>query len=382
MIEYPDRLGYYQVGNLKYYSKLEAIEAQQRTGIHPHWNFNEAVYGSYNWTVEPDISITELYKQRAQQIRDTYDYVVLMYSGGADSFNVLNSFLSNDIKIDEIASFTNYEATGDRENYLNAEIFRVSIPLVEELKNKFTWLKHRVLDLTQMTIDFFGQEQNKFNWIYELNFMFNPNAASRESLPLKIKEWADIINSGKKFCILWGHDKPRMSYQNGKFIFRFIDIIDNACTVKSISGQQPYTDELFYWSPSCPKIVIKQAHLIKNYLNSGDVSELPFVSTEKSDLAFKTVNGVKYWLSNHGVHSLIYPGWNINTFSLGKPASGIITPRDSWFFSIDDHHTIKYNYRVGIEKLWQLVPDYWKNNPSDLSPGLIGCWSRDYYLDQ
>ena len=239
MIEYPDRLGYYQVGNLKYYSKLEAIEAQQRTGIHPHWNFNEAVYGSYNWTVEPDISITELYKQRAQQIRDTYDYVVLMYSGGADSFNVLNSFLSNDIKIDEIASFTNYEATGDRENYLNAEIFRVSIPLVEELKNKFTWLKHRVLDLTQMTIDFFGQEQNKFNWIYELNFMFNPNAASRESLPLKIKEWADIINSGKKFCILWGHDKPRMSYQNGKFIFRFIDIIDNACTVKSIYGQQP-----------------------------------------------------------------------------------------------------------------------------------------------
>jgi len=211
--------------------------------------------------------------------------------------------------------------------------------------------------------------------------MFNPNAASRESLPLKVKEWADIINSGKKFCIVWGHDKPRLSYQNGKFIFRFIDTIDNACTVKSISGQQPYTDELFYWSPSCPKIVIKQAHLIKNYLNSGNVSKLPFVSTEKSDLAFKTVNGVKYWLSNHGVHSLIYPGWDINTFSLGKPSSGIITPRDSWFFSIDNHHTIKYNYQVGIEKLWQLVPDYWKNNPSDLSKGFKGCWSRDYYLD-
>jgi hypothetical protein len=376
----PNPLGCYRLGDAIFYSKLEAIEMHTKTGIHPHWDFNEAVYESYNWTVEPDIAITELYRQRAQQIRDSYDYVVLMYSGGADSFNVLNTFLSNDIKIDEIASFINYEATSDRDNYLNAEIFRVSIPTVEELKNKFTWLKHRILDLTQLTIGFFEQEQNKFNWIYELNSMFNPNAVSRESLPLKVKEWADIINSGKKFCILWGHDKPRISYHDGKFVFKFVDIVDNACTVKSIAGQQPYRDELFYWSPDCPKIVIKQAHLIKNYLNSGDVSKLPFVSTEKSDLAFKTVNGVKYWLNNHGVHSLIYPGWDINTFSLGKPASAIITPRDSWFFSIDNHHTIKYNYRVGMEKLWQLVPDYWKNNPADLSKGLKGCWSKEYIL--
>ena len=107
---------------------------------------------------------------------------------------------------------------------------------------------------------------------------------------------------------------------------------------------------------------------------------MPFVSTKKSDLAFKTVNGIKYWLSNHGIHSLIYPGWDINTFSLGKPASAIITPRDSWFFSIDNHHTVKHNYQVGMEKLWQLVPNYWKNDPADLSKGFKGCWSKEYTL--
>jgi hypothetical protein len=303
-----------------------------------------------------------------------------MYSGGADSFNVLNTFLSNDISIDEIASFTNYEATSEKDNYLNAEIFRVSIPTIEELKNKFPWLNHRILDLTSMTIDFFSQTENKFNWIYELNTMFNPNAVSRESLGLKVKEWADIIHSGKKLCILWGHDKPRIRYQNGRFAFRFIDVVDNACTVKSISGQQPYNDELFYWTPDCPEIVIKQSHVIKNYLDRNDLTDLQFVSTEKSDLAFKTINGINYWLSNHGVHSLIYPGWDISTFSLGKPASAILSPRDSWFFNIDNHHTIKHNYQVGIDKLWQMVPDYWKNNPADLSKGFKGCWSKEYWL--
>jgi len=33
-----------------------------------------------------------------------------------------------------------------------------------------------------------------------------------------------------------------------------------------------------------------------------------------------------------------------------------------------------------MEKLWQLMPDYWKNNPADLSKGFKNCWSREYIL--
>lgn len=378
---YPNRLGVYNVGDVKFHSKLEAIDMHTKTGIHPHWDFNEAVYSCYDWTTEPTESISELYKQRAQQLRNDYDYIVLMYSGGADSFNVLDTFLSNNIKLDEVASFINYDATNNKENYLNSEIFKVSVPTVDQLKDVYPWLTHRLIDLTQLTVDFFNHTQNKFDWIYKLNMAFNPNAASRESLPLKIKEWRDLIDAGKKFCILWGHDKPRIAHQDNKFLFRFIDIIDNACTVKSIAGEQPYADELFYWSPAKPEIVIKQSHLIKNYLNSGDITQLPFVSTEKSDLAFKTVNGVKHWLSNHGVHSIIYPNWNINTFSLGKPASLILTPRDTWFFNIENENHIKKNWAVGLDKLWKMLPDYWKNAPDNISNGLKACWSKEYFLE-
>jgi hypothetical protein len=375
---YPDKLGVYCIGNLKFYSKLEAIEMQEKTGIHLHWDFNEAVFDSYNWTIEPTVDLLELYRQRAQQIRDKYDYVILMFSGGADSTNVLDTFLNNDIKLDEVASYTNYEATNDKNNYMNAEIYRVVFPQIDKLKIKYPWLKHRVIDLTQLTVDFFNDEKNKFDWIYNLNMLFNPNAASRESLPIKIKEWADIINAGKKLCILWAHDKPRVYHENGRYVFKFIDIIDNGPTVKSIAGKQPYTDELFYWSPDKPEVLIKQAHIIKRYLESGNQE---FISTKKSDLVYKTVNGIKYWLSNDGVHRLIYPKWDINTFTNGKPPSIIFTPRDTWFFNLEHDFVSRHNWAMGIEKLWNSLPNYWKNDIKNINHGLKGCISKNYYLN-
>ena len=375
-----DKLGFYRVGDLKFYSKLEAIEMHTKTGIHPHWDFNEAAFGSYDWTVEPKESLLELYRQRAQQIRDQYDYVILSYSGGADSTTAMESFLYNDIKLDEVVSFLNYEAEGDRNGWFSAEIFRTAAPNIARLQEKYPWLKHRIVDLTQIELDFFSDRENKFNWIYEVNMSFSPNNVARESFALKIKEWADIINSGKKLCIVWGIDKPRVYHVDGKFLARFIDFIDVAVTVKSISGQQPYTDELFYWTPDLPKICIKQAHTIMNYLK-GDVSTLMHVSHEKSDIAYRELNQKKYWLSHDGVHSLIYPGWNIDTFSCGKTPSIIFTNRDRWFFNLQEEHIVKKHWKTGLEKLWQILPDYWKTNPQDLSAGFKACWSRDYFLE-
>jgi hypothetical protein len=346
-----------------------------KTGIHPHWDFNEAVFSSYDWTVEPKENILELYRRRAQQLRDKYDYIILAYSGGADSTTVLESFVHNDIKLDEVVSYVNH----DRDSFLSAEIYRVVIPNLEELKKQYPAIKFRLLDLTDLELDFFKGYDNKFDWIYEMNAYINPNNASRIGFGMKIKEWADMIHAGKKICILSAMDKPRVYQVNGKYIFRFIDLIDCAATVSSMAGQQPWTDELFYWTPDLPEIMIKQGHIIKRYL-SGDINHLPFVSTTKSDVAYREVNGKKYWLSTHGVHSLIYPNWNINTFTVGKSESIIFTRRDGWFFNLQQEHEIRKNWALGIDKLWKTLPDYWKNDLTSIFGGIKGCWSKDYIL--
>jgi len=375
-----DKLGCYRVGDLKFYSKLEAIEAMQRTGIHLHWDFNEAAFNCYDWTIEPTEDLAELYRSRAQQLRDQYDYIVLFWSGGADSDTVLHSFLNNDIKIDEIVTYSNYQASGDKTDFMNSELFFRTIPKAKLLNDRYPWMKFRVLDTSNMTMDVFLDPKLKFDWIYNMNMIFSPNAIARDRIGYKVKEWADLITSGKKLCVLWGIDKPRLVHENNKFSLRFIDIFDNGPKVSSMTGENEYIDELFYWTPDLPKIAIKQAHMIKNYMNANLLTS-PFISTKKSDLVFKVHNDTKYWLSNHGVHKIIYPGWDINTFDAGKPASIIYSPRDTWFFNSEDSNISKQIWSMGLDKLFKTVPDYWKNNPNDISAGLKACWSIDYYLE-
>jgi hypothetical protein len=374
---YQDKLGVYRVGDLKFHSKLEAIEMHAATGIHPHWDFNEAVFSSYDWTVEPAENILELYRQRAQQLRDKYDYIILFYSGGADSTTALESFVNNGIHLDEVVSYVNQSATGDPNSWLNIEVNRVSVPTIKE---KYPTLRHRILDLKDFMLDYFNQAQSKFDWIYEMNAYFSPNNVARESLPLKVKDWADLIHAGKRVGIVWGHDKPRIVHNDGKYSFRFIDFIDSGPTVTSIAGKQPYTDELFFWTPDLPKIVIKQAHLIKQYLDQPLFPNIPHVSLARSDLAQRQINNTYHWLDAPGVHALIYPNWNQKIFQLAKPQSVLFTPRDKWFFDMETQNPLRKNWEVGLEKLWLLLPDYWKNDPTSISKGIRACWSKDYLL--
>lgn len=57
-----------------------------------------------DWTIEPTESLKELYKQHAEHIRDSYDYVILYFSGGSDSTTMVNAFLDNNIAVDEIVT--------------------------------------------------------------------------------------------------------------------------------------------------------------------------------------------------------------------------------------------------------------------------------------
>ena len=120
--------------------------------------------------------------------------------------------------------------------------------------------------------------------------------------------------------------------------------------------------------------------MIKNYINAN-LNTSPFISERKSDLAFKMVNGKRYWLNNHGVHSVIYPKWDIGTFSAGKSTSIIFSERDDWFWGLEEPNDSNLVWRMGVEKLWQLLPDYWKNDPTSIKAGLKGCWSKSYYLE-
>ena len=385
MIEVPaarqDKFGFYQVGEFRTYSKFEAIEHHAKTGTKLHWNFNDKVYESYDWTQEPTESLSELYRQRAQQLREQYDYLVLWFSGGADSTNILNSFINNNIKLDEVASFVNYEATCDKFSYLNAEIYHVAAPVVDVAKQKQPWLKHTVIDISKMTMDMFEATSSKFDWIYHVNSYVNPNAAARRDIKLKIPHWTKMFDHGKRVGFIYGIDKPRVNGLNGKYYFKFADMIDNSVSAEcQMLDREWEFNELFYWTPDNFKIVIKQGHTVKNYLKS--VTEIsPFIIDKfdpTSTVSFM-FNKKIHWLTSPGLHTLIYPRWTQALYQL-KPASVIFTDRDTWFFNLSDSDPAKYAWRVGFQHRWKSTPDFFKRDILSLAKGFKLSFSNPYFL--
>lgn len=377
-----DQFGFYTVGDLKFYSKMEAIEMMTKTGHHLHWDFNEKVFSLNDWKIEPKESLAELYKKRAEQLREKYDYLVLWYSSGADSQNILESFLENDIALDEVASFVNYEGTHDTNDfYLNGEIFNIAIKRLEKYKEKFPNLKHRIVDMCQTMVDFFDRPQTLLNWKYQQNTLFSVNASIRWKLFRQVEHWQNLINSGKKVGFIWGKDKPRLGKVNGKYCFRFLDIVDDS--INPAWQQEPDKGEYveyFYWSPDLPEIMIKQGHIVKNYLKSATTAS-PWIRPESTGLGYTIINKKKLWISTIGVNNLIYPGYSYDILNEFKPQSIFYTPRETWFQNLGQSHPAWISWNNALEGIWKDVPDYWKNNADDKKQGFKCCVSKNYFLE-
>ena len=112
LLEQNPKLGYYTVGDQRHYVKPQALIAATQTGHFPEWNFNREVFDHYAWHEEPVIELQDLYRMRAQQLRDRYDYIRLEVSGGGDSATAAYSFINNGIHLDEVVF--RYPKTGEK----------------------------------------------------------------------------------------------------------------------------------------------------------------------------------------------------------------------------------------------------------------------------
>jgi hypothetical protein len=371
-----DKFGFYQVGDFRTYSKFDASAVAEKTNQVLKWNFNDEVYHSVDWEQEPAESLSELYCKRAQQLREKYDYLVLWFSGGADSTNILDSFLMNNIKLDEVTSYVNYEATGDRFNFLNAEIYNVAVPRIEQAQKLQPWLRHTLVDLSQMTMDHFQKKDTKFDWIYHMNNYFNPNNACKQDIKLKVQHWRDMIDQGKRVCFIHGLDKPRVFNINGKYYYKFHDMVDGVVSAHNQMVDRDWEfDELFYWSPDSPLIPIKQAHVVKKFLKQATANDL---TIDHRNMCFTTFNKKIYSLPMDKLHSLIYPNWYPVLYQF-KPRTLIFTARDEWFFKLPDSDPAKYSWKVGLEHLWRTIPNSLKKDHTDIQRGFKHLFTH-YYI--
>jgi hypothetical protein len=377
-----DKFGYYTVGNFKTYSKVEAIELHKITGIHPHWDFNEAEFSRHDWTKEPLESLEELYARRARQLRADYDHVVIFYSGGADSNNIVNTFIKNNLVIDEIATYTYYEAESNPNSFFNSELTKVAYPQIEKWQEQGVRFKHRDIDLSQITFNIVNDSHYDTNRAYYANHAFSNNNLARSYIRENEPDYQKLINQGKRLVFVWGTDKPRIYKENGRFCIKFLDVVDGSISNRTqLLNREWEHDELFYWAPEAADIVCKQGHILKRFIekhnlfcNGNNYSD--YRSEEKISLHKDNPTDSELNFRNL-INTLMYSEFDPGMFTVGKPYSRIESPRDTVFFK-------DIVFRKQLENLMshlsQLDP-YWLNDSNNIHKGLKLCISPAYYLE-
>lgn len=324
-----ERLGFYQVGSTRYNNKIDALIASTKTNTPVSWYFNNDVYSQVTWQTQPQESLQEIYRQRALQLREKYDYLVLNYSAGSDSQNILDTFLLHDIPIDEVCvrwaidGYSQYRPSRlSQPDNVHSEWHYAIVPGLEKLRQ----LRPNIhIELVDVTHDAFTMFDDMDPWYHATTGAIpSPGHINRWILGLD-RYQKMFVDKGIRCCQIFGTDKPRLMYDQGQFYTFFLDVI--AGTPRNLIN---YNDEynaleLFYWSPDMPKIVQKQAHVMMDFFRVNQ-NLLPVISKDNAlswvfRNTFETI-----------CRSLIYPTWNAGVFQAPKPTNMVTCEVDDWYF--------------------------------------------------
>lgn len=378
-----DRYGYYKIGNLKTYSRYELMDEYHVSPQLWKWNYNDEFFGSYDWSDEPQQTIDELYKKRAEQLRKDYDYLVLYYSGGYDSANMLYAFLDNNIELDEICIFySKYDTISNQ----HKELSSITWKKTNDLKKQHPELKIREFEYGEHILKWHEhiKELGYENNLADMFGIFLPVNRLIIDLAYRfVEDWQNLLKNKKKLAWIFGVDKPQLRYNKDQWIFNFHD----GLTQMQITPMRQLIDdgnignyEFFYWSPQkeCADILIKQCHLLKSKYN------------KQARINFSKILKAKEFIPRYGWEidkmsedyiKTIYP----RNFKFKEEFYKTKTPlyiwgnRDEWFFNTD-HESSKIHKNMYNSICNKTHYRSWYNNETTLDYGFRNAISQDYVI--
>jgi len=305
------KLGYYKVGDQVFYNKLQAILYANPTKADITWHFNNEVFDNCDWTVEPPVSLDALYAERARQIREQSDYVIIMASGGADSTNVLKSFLNNNIHVDEVVAsaplsgLKNWDVNLSDRTAANTitETMITQMPLMAELARTHPNIK---LSLNDYFEDILQMKTDE--WIYKFSgHWIHFSGATRHSLD-KFTHIKDLAEAGKKISVVYGIDKPLICRGTAGGLYTVIgDPVANIICPHFKDKYPNVESVMFYYSPDLPELMIKQAHEVCRYNYRPENSHVKAVLWDRSKSAEFNSNLLRSSTWHRAIIPAIYP---------------------------------------------------------------------------
>ena len=235
---------YIEYNGEKFYTLFDAIERLQKKLGEAYLNFHDDEFSKFDWSIEPIESFELLKYQRAKQIRDSYDYVRIFASYAADSGTVVNTFLKNNLQIDEIV---NYVSKWENNlTSLEQEHHTLFVPKIKEFLKE---TRKTIITVSEITAD----------TVAKVMSCKNPNRSGVLPTRYNPTQLNERFFLNKKFVDVHGELKPVVFIDKGRFYTRF-----SLPYVHDLLSRDYFGSIDFFTTPDFPKLHIKQCHLLKN----------------------------------------------------------------------------------------------------------------------
>lgn len=322
--------GYYTVNGYRYDNKIAALIRASELGTDAKWHYFDDVFTSASANnILSEINLEEAYRIRAQQLRDSYDYLILNYSGGSDSHNILQVFLKNDIKLDCVyvqwperlmdkGLFTVNSADKSTAN------FHSEWELV--LKKDLEWLAQTHPDIKIELFDWLDCVDEKFytDKIFEKNVSNLPSMARSIKQNNYSKTETDIASKGKRVASIFGIDKPSIIRHKNKWYFNFAD----TAFMAQPNPDNPAGLEYFYNTPVFPELSVIQAVKLARWYDANP-TYIHLVTAKPDRIAADPMvatfthrkNMDEFHQAAEIAKLVCYPYWDFSRFQAEKPFS-------------------------------------------------------------
>lgn len=384
--------GYYAVNGRPFLSKMETFIYASNL-VDPAITFHyydqlwDAALQTYKFV--PGTDLEKIYQQRAQQIRDTHDYVILNFSGGADSTCILETFLKNNIKLDEIfvkwplkmlnsGKYTP-DATDTRAtNMLSEWDFSIK-PKLDYVRQHHPEIKIVVDDWIDLAID----TQITEDLLFKQNHNFG--IANYGWSEIVSKTGTKLNNQGRRVANIFGTDKPIVYHNpsNNTFSMLFLDLVLMTTGTQHAYGTVDKRTRVdFFWTPDFPEITLARAHAVAwHFKNNPEL--LPLINLSTRLAASPDQRGKMAYSTDRITNSVLYPSWDLNTFQVDKP-NNLNKIYHPWFHYIYSAPEFSNNQNVLFRKLHDLsagIKDQYKNIVNNQMVGLNVVPTKHFKLN-
>lgn len=372
-LKYPklqNKYGCWIVNNRAFLKKIEALEyASSNNHYDISFYYHNHVWESFDLNLLGKKSLVDLYRIRAQQLRDSYKYLVLHFSGGSDSYNILHTFLSNKIKLDEIVVkwpkypkekklyIPNSNDTSAR-NALSEWDFAID-PILKRVSQMHPEIKINVIEYDQNLLEF--NSTNVLENIVNKNTRNNYTIASF-FMVMNPDLFASTYQA-ETTAHIFGIEKPVLSYDEQGVYLHFLDHAFDLLAVNHELGIK----EPFYWSADLPLLPMEQAFQAAMYIELNPQLKFSLINNSKNLSASRGKRLLQ--IQNSLFKNVLYGhSWNPTTFQVKKPN----LDRSDWYFwmhEVKEFNNVKNKYLNIVAEMSDNIDDFWMQDALNVNAG-------------